>query len=83
MVASEKAQKEEAYVRSKAQLMVGTTMGWLSSRSGSILLLRWMHDSKSSRLCVKQMPEDGCRFAEDIIITDVIDHLDYSNYRSW
>jgi hypothetical protein len=44
MVESEKAQKEEAYVQSKAQLMVGTKMGWLSSRSGSVPVLRWMHD---------------------------------------
>jgi hypothetical protein len=43
MVESEKAQKEEAYVQSKAQLMVGTMMGWLLSRSGSVPVLRWMH----------------------------------------
>jgi len=47
MVASEKAQKEEAYVHSKIELMVGTMMEWLSSRSGSVLLLRypWMLDA--------------------------------------
>jgi len=44
MVESEKAQKEEAYVQSKAQLMIGTMMGWLLSRSGSIPVLRWMED---------------------------------------
>ena len=46
MVESEKAQKEEAYVQNKAQLMVGTMMGWLLSRSGLVLLLRypWMHE---------------------------------------
>ena len=56
MVASEKAQKEEAYVQSMAQLMVETMMVWLLSRSGSILVLRypWVHERIG--YIVKQMP---------------------------
>ena len=41
MVESEKAQKEEAYVQTGNQLIAGIMMGWLLSRSGSVLVLRY------------------------------------------
>lgn len=41
MVESEKAQKEEAYVNTQNELIAGIMMGWLLSRSGSVLVLRY------------------------------------------
>jgi hypothetical protein len=81
MVESEKAQKEEAYVQIKAQLMVGTMMGWLLSRSGSVPVLRWMHEV--SVIVLSKCRNDRCRSAGYMYYykTDVIDQV--SIIRHW